>query len=425
MPTPSEAEIRTQIGAAINVAHEIFKFGSVNGDNLVGHLDVLFQALETDYAGEVGAAAQAVRSAIASGASVGAVRRMVDPLLRSYARVLDIPETDPAAIMDRIYQHFVDNTYTVTSRVFTFGSVSAGGANVGTGTILRNTKDRNNFDLEAVAPDAWKAKCIADEHSNNARKHEELFEIRGGDASFDGLEQLGSGVIARVNALSGRDSQQLLNNPSFDRYSGTAAVPTEVTGWTVTTSIGNFAIDQANYYRGFDGDGGTPGALKISANDTMTQALSVRRAQFDPTRPYVCQIAYNRQVGTGDGTLTLTLGAKSVAVVLAAQTGWNILKIALDDDCWHQEFNETSMDFKVALSSRTTGYVLVDDIILAPMSNVGGTFLAVVGGATPFLRDDTFTWTDTATDSILQRWFSRLYGRYLPHTAGAPTWAEP
>src|SRR3990167_7528025 len=172
MPTPSEAEIRTQIGAAINILHETFKFASVNSDNLVGHYDVLIQALETDSAGGAGSGAQAVRNAVAAAISVGVGRRMIDPLLRDYARVINVPETDPVAILDRLYQHYHDNTYTVQRRVFTFGSSAAGGGNVGTGLLYRNTKDRNAYDLENVSPDVWTAKCIEDEFSGG-RKHEE------------------------------------------------------------------------------------------------------------------------------------------------------------------------------------------------------------------------------------------------------------
>jgi hypothetical protein len=423
MPAPTEAEVRTQIGNAIKLVHECFLKASSASPNFVGLYDTLIQSLETDLAGEAAAGAQAFRNAIAAALATG--RRMVDPLLVAYARARDFPETDPFLILDRLYQDYIDRSQTVASRVFTFGTVAAAGGNSGNGTVNRLTKDENNFDIENAWPDAWTAECVQDEHSF-AVKHEEAFEVRGGDLSVDGLEQLGSGIVVpRVTALSGRAAQAFLQNPSFDLFDGTAAAPTAISGWTVNGSIANLQIDQGNVYRGFDGDGGTPGALMFETNEKVVQALSVRRAQFNPRVPYYCQIAFNRAVGSSDGTLTLRFGAKSAAVALAAQAGWNVLRITLDDDCWHKNFNEQAFNVEVELSARTTGTLLVDDIVIGPFTRVGGTWIAIVGGSTPFLRRDKFTWTDTATDSILQRWLWRIYGSYLPHTTGAPTWAEP
>lgn len=425
MPTPSEAELQAQIGYAVKLLNETLKYGSANTPNVVGMVDTLVQAMETDYSSEVSAGVQALRSSIAAAASPGTARRILDPYLRDYARLRDFPDTDPFAILDRLYDDFIARSKTVQKRAFTFGSVSAGGGNVGTGTVLRMTKDRNALDIENASPDVWTALCVADEFSGG-RKHEEVFEVRGGDASRDRLEQLGTGTLLRVPGISGRDSQQLVRNPSFDQLDGSLiTAPDSIPGWTVAGAVGNLELWESNYYRGFEGDGGTQRSLLFETNESISQALSVRRAQFDPRRPYVCQIAYNREVGSGDGTLTLTLGAVSKAVVLAAQTGWNILKIDLDDDGWYDKFGETALDLTIALASRTTGTLLVDDLILAPMANVGGTFAAIVGGATPFLRDDTFTWTDTVTEAILQRWFVRAYSKYLPHATSSPTWAEP
>ena len=65
------------------------------------------------------------------------------------------------------------------------------------------------------------------------------------------------------------------------------------------------------------------------------------------------------------------------------------------------------------------------------MTPFDGSWYVVRPGETPFLAGnvnnsfgDTFTWTDTATESVIQRFFVRLFGRYLPHS-GTPTIPDP
>jgi hypothetical protein len=132
-------------------------------------------------------------------------------------------------------------------------------------------------------------------------------------------------------------------------------------------------------------------------------------------------VAYNREVGTCDGTLTIEMGNKTNNVVLAAQAGWNLLSVPSSpgQDCWYENFMENDADVKITLSGRTTGTLLVDDVLLVPFTPFDGSWYMVVGGATKFLLDDEFTWTDTATESKIQKWLWRAYGRYLPHATGS------
>jgi len=218
----------------------------------------------------------------------------------------------------------------------------------------------------------------------------------------------------------------LPGNPSWTLFSGTTSVPTAITDWTVGTNISNFEIDQTNYYRDDPGDGGSPASLKFTANDSVTQNWSVRNITLNPNVPYYCSLAYNRQVGSGDGDLTLTCGDQTATVSLAAETGWNLLEITIGVKSWLKTMNATSPIMKVELASNTTGSVLVDDLIFVPFQKFDGLWYLPLGDATPFLRDDTATWTDSATESIIQRWFWQSLGRYLPHaTGGSVTWADP
>ncbi len=109
-----------------------------------------------------------------------------------------------------------------------------------------------------------------------------------------------------------------------------------------------------------------------------------------------------------------------------APTGWTVLAIPMAlGQTWYRTFNEGTLDVEVSLASRSTGSVLVDDVVIGPLSNFGGGWYGIVGGETPFLVDDEFTWTDSvSSEGIIAHFFWRWFGEYL-RTSGTPTWADP
>lgn len=426
MAAPTETEIRNQIGDQVKILDETYKFCNSNATNFLGLYDAAFaRPLEGDWSAEVAAGMDSFRAALSDVFRRG--RAMIDPLLLAYGKLLGFPDDTPEGVLARLYVEFAERgtPQQLQERNFTFGTPAASGSPAGDGTIHRLNIDRYSYEIEAQFADTKWARCVADEHSG-ADEHEELFEFRGGNRSRDSIVIEGSGAGRTIKALSARDSEQFLRNPSFAEFDGTTSVPTSIAGWTPNTSIGNFEIVQGagNYYRDYPGEG-TPASLKIKANDKVVQNFNERSALFNPLVPYYCQLAWNREVGTGDGTITLRFGNVSANVVLAAQTGWNILRIAVGANNWFRQFNKENPGVEVELSGRTTGYVLVDDIVLSPYSNFDGSWYAVVGGATPFLRDDRFTWTDSIpSDAKVQKWLHWLYGAYLPADA-TPTWSDP
>lgn len=426
MASPTIAEVHAQLKAFVDLWYETKKFGDVNAANFVGKQDTLDQALEGDYSAQLAAVAAAMRGDL--GGALGKVRDGLVPLLRTYGKVIASPRVDAQGLIDDLYDYMVANAITIKTRALSFGSPSAGGSNVGNGLIFRCTKDDRDYDIESCWAEAKGAKVVADQNSGR-EKHEELVRFYGAAPGPDVVALAGSGLQVDVPAVSAR--QSLLANPSFEKYSGTSAVPTAITDWNVT-SIANFEVDESNYYRSFPGSTLQSGAegsasLKIKGNDTIYQRLSAARIRsLDPRVPYFFGIAYNRQVGSGDGTLTVHMGTKTVSVVLAAQTGWNLLYIGPGDENYLRNFNEDTLDLKIQLASRTTGYVLVDDVIFTPFSRfgAGGEFILPLGGSTAWLRDDVYTWTDSETGSKIQEAFRRAFLRYLPH-ASSPSVTDP
>ena len=428
----SEAQARAQISAAVHIFEEFRKWAGVATPNYISLESALTTILNTSFAGECTGALASARSNLDT--FIQQVANVLAPLVREYGITIGATEADVQSIMTRLFDRFEAGPYTVQSRNFTYGSPAAAGGNVGNGLVYRLNKDRiaTGNNIENCTAELKTAKCVADAYSG-AAIHEESLEFRGVAPERDLLKIVGSGKSGIISALSARSAQTYINNPSFDQYSGTLAVPTAITDWTPNSGVYTaFEIDQTNFYRSFYG-ASNPGALKIKGNDKVVQKFTVRNLQWNPNLPLFARIAYNREVGTGDGTLTLKIGSISASVVLAAQTGWNMLTwpgdgsggVLMDYRAWHKNWNTTNPGIEVQLAGRTTGSVLVDDLIISPYANFDGLWYSVVGGSTPFLRNDSLSWTDSEVGSVLQYFFWLAFGRYLPSTTGAPSWTDP
>lgn len=419
MASPTLAECETQLKNLVKIFDDFLTGGAAT---FLTNEDTYVQSLETNLPAEALDPIRAARAKVDE-FLLGFVDA-VTPIIREMGRLIDAPETDVRTIIQRrLYDYYIANTKTIKSRGITYGSISAGGSNVGNGTINRLTKDAQNLDIEATFLDIKTAKIVSDQ-STGTNKHEEVFEFRGGARSLaPTISPLGSGLVTQIPCVSAASS--LFLNPSWSDFEGTVTALTSLTNWTVASSLSNLNLDGTNYYRGFPGDT-TPYALKFLANESISQLLSLGGRVIDPLVPMYCQIAYNRQVGAGDGTITLTVGSKSATVNLAAQTGWNILRLAIGQNNWYERFMENDLDITIALSSRTTGSVLIDDLIFVPYTNFDGLWYCPVGGSTPFLKDDYDTFTDalTGSDSKIQKWLWRGFSAYLPHT-GSPSVTDP
>ena len=434
MASPTEAELRIMLRNAVDVLDEQLDWCRDNADNLINLIDVLEQSLEGDYLAQITTAAASIRAA--NDEALRGSQPLLHPIFRQWGKVMDMPEEDYEGLLDRLYDRFLSTADRITSRQFTYGAAAAGGGNAGNGTLLRCTRDSRSFDMEGCFAEVKTLQCVTDANTG-ADKHEEVFEVRGEKSGPDALELNGSGIVTSLRALSARDSGQYLGNPSFSDFSGTAAAPTAITNWT-----SNIAVSGANYqfitgaagtayYRDFVGDT-TPYALDILASAELSQALSVRNTKLDANVPWFLQVAWNREIGAATGTLTIRMGAQSQAIVMAAQAGWNVSRVptTFGANNWYRDFDEQDLDIRIEWV-RTGGTLRVDDVILTPMALIDGTYYALVGGTTPFLREDSFTTTDTEVGAVIQThiWRTTASGQrergatvgprgYLPHTTG-------
>lgn len=403
------------------------------GVALVDHL-LAGQTVETDLdsyealvVGDMVAAqnggAEAFRDAAA--AAIRASTKALTPLILSYARhVAGSAAGQVGPALDDIYDYFAAQAKRVKSRGCSYGAYSS--AAVGTGVVNRITKDWQGFNLEAITPETRTATIVADARSG-ADPFEGVLEFVGAARSRSVLTVAGTGMRRRITCLSARNS--LLANASFESYSGTAPsagspqTPSAVTDWTVDT-IGSTQLDADRYYKAYRSVA-SPLGLRFTGNNGVQQALTVNGVSVLRFTPYYLEVAVYRESNC-DGTLTLTLGSTSTAVAMSSLTNsaWNVVRLSTgaDQKPWPTYWDTGSAYVRVALSSRTTGSIVIDDVLFVAAVPIDGTFVAPVAGSVDYVLGDYHTSTDTiSSDSKVQKQLARRYGRYLPHVPNSTT----
>jgi len=429
--SPSESEIRTQWTNAVAVLEGGRNYAD---GTALGLLDTVEQALEGDYLpGSHALAAADYRAALSSLVSASRAQQWLIPVLYEYGKAIRSPYTDASRLMRALYDWFVTNTLTVKGRAITFDtSATAGGSNVGNGSVLRLSTDENGFPLQAVTVETKRLTCRSDRNSG-ASAHAEQFEIYGQEAGQDGLARAsrGSGMNARTflrshHAGSGAGGS-LLRNSSFSTYDSTAT--NVFSGWTVTGTAPT--QDIVNFYRSHP-NADVDGSLKMTAACKIVQGTDEwRTSRLDPDRPYFLRVMVNKSVGSGlGGTVYLRLGSKSASVnVSALSAGWNELYLSIGQDAWYSRFNENGLDVEIEWGNTpTSGYLLFDDVLFAPFDLVDGSYWFMEGGTTPWLVNDYLDFTDTGgapTTSKIGWWLWVAGLGYLPSTTGSPSVTEP
>lgn len=315
---------------------------------------------------------------------------------------VDSPAGDDFARAFRdVWLHMHNNNTWVRRRVAGFGSASMGGGNAGDGVWYRCTKDKKNYDNEQVTADITSINCIAD-RASGASSGLEQFELYGQTAGQDILEQLGTGSRNVITAAS--EANSLLDTPSFEGDFSASG----------TTLIGNWETDDASdFTRSTTAYRGTYSAQFDAASTYIRQAVT----GLDRTVPYLALARVKDATGI-TGTMRLTLGAKTADLTLGQDNSWHDLYIALDDDCWPDNFIASSgiTYFQLHCTALSGGTPLVDTTILRPMQAFNGVHHAITAGATDWRVDDTGTYTDSFSNiGVVQFWTKLLLGLYWPH----------
>lgn len=447
MSSPTWAEAWDQAKARVNLFQKLHLFLNNNTPNWLGLEDTLIQALEGEYIGDVITGAKADRAALSAIVSPGNVQSRLTPHLYEIARVAGIPERDPTSILPKLRRYMVDNSYSVNSRNLSLGTITADGSNTGNGSIYRLAVDEYDQPIEGVFLESKMFRCTADQ--NQVDKHAEVFEYRGVEAEVDYLQVLGSGLrvpLTCIHAGSG-STGRFIQNPSFETYAGTAptagtpstpTATTDLTGWVITTiANARVLLDTPSPYRGYPGDGVASGtnlyALRFTDNNKITQTPANTVAPtWDPSRPVFFSVRVYRESNC-DGNIILRLGntTRTVAMSGLSNGAWNTVTLhadANDHNVWYRQYKKNALTVELELASRTTGSLILDDVNIDYWQNLDGLWYAAVGGSTPFIYNDFYTWSDAlaGSEGIMQYWWWRAGWGSLPsNNAGSETITDP
>lgn len=424
MASPTFAELWTQIKNAVAMFDDIRTDGQ---DSVITKLDTYVQSLKGDSAPAALQAAQNLRASYAG--LIGQAAAVLAPHLNDMRKAISSTAAPLSQQFWEDLREYMDtNNEDVVDRGIDFGAVSAGGSNVGTGTVYRCTTDRLGYEIQAAWMTTTTFRCVRDQNSGT-EVGREVFLVKQVTSLPDRIAEGGSAERVEMAAAAG---DIILKNCSFYSFSGTAGSPTAITNWSSTATVNgtNFDFDSTNFFRASPEEKrqGTSYALNIKASAVLTQKLSTNRLRLRKDVPYIILLRYNRAVGSASGTLDLRVGTKEATVAVSAQTGWNTLAITLDSGCWLENFDEDDLTIDIDWT-RSGGSLLIDDLVFAPLQPYAGLWWLPVGGATHTLIDDQWTFTDAlaGSDAKVQSWLWRAFGQYVPiHTgSGTATITDP
>lgn len=428
---PTMAQCYTALKTAVWVLHNDFAELSINPERYTDHETDMRTALTTFDIPFQRAATDALRQYRARRVqTVKSARALLDPVFAQMRRVLDCPENDVPSILSRWYDYSVAlaTDDTILAAGSTFGTPSS---ITGTGNAqpVRLTVDRFNYSLDTGAFNETKTFEVETDQSGGVSAGSEVWKWRGDNRGIDLITEDGSGYTGTIQTDSANSGSSKLRNSSFGDFSGTAAVPTEIDGWTPLSSISNFLLNGTTYYRTADTES-TPYALQFAASDTLSQAFSVQGIQIpDPdNEPWILSFKWNRNGTTS--TLTGHMGAVSSAVSVVAQSGWQHFYLPLTSDAYYRAFKEDALDVKIQAASLSATGLLIDDVYVGPMRRVGPpgrhTWMSIFAGSTDLLRGDYFTAVDSlAKTGVLARWLIDLLGYNHPHLTSGPAILDP
>lgn len=446
------ANVAEQIAFRIDLWDELEKETAASPGHAT-RADAALNDIEGSYAQRARQSIEDDRARIAAILARTNVRAGLEPYLRQMGgpAAIDSPAVNVSGGQDQLWQDLFDymhaNGESVNSAEFAYDAFAAGGSNVGTGELIRLTVDEYGYDLEGWWPDTYTAECEQDARQTGLA-HVERWRINGTAPSEDPLDRAGSGLDSGlIDGVTGAVSRRYVRNPSFDVFTGAAVVgtpaaPTALDGWAGYSSLSNFENDLDITYRAVPG-ASTSASIRFLTNETLSQDLvAVGGARLDADVPYYVDVAVYRR-DSCDGTLTMTLGGVSRAVTMSTLTNsaWNVVRLVStpSEDCWPRNFNANGLTLSFTLASRTTGSLHLDDITFAPFTRIGaggdtrrgrgamGTYVVFRGGATPWVKGDLYTATDTVggTRAVNQHWFGWAERGYLPAvTGGTETWAD-
>lgn len=395
MATPTFAEASTQLKNGIKPLTDL----EAAVGTIVTSIDTAEQDLEGDFLpGAVVGTLAGLRARLSIALSWAQARALWDAWVLEVLRVAGLPNDDAWA---RVHRYMHDNSLSFNDRNWTRGSPSAGGSNVGTGTLKRLTVDWEAYNLQGGAVETKTFYCDVDQNLG-VLKGNERFVCRGEDASKDNLDWQGSGIAFRpvYSRHSGTgEGGSLLRNSSWDAtFTGTGT--DKIPDWTIGGTASKITAGTSGYRTapGSSSQGTLVFDNDAAATNEVTQALSVQRLNAGSERkPWMLYVAYKKSNSGATGTLNLKMGSKTTALDLStiSDTDWHQLFFTIDKNVYYRNWREDAPDIEVEVVNLSAGTLTLDDLYFGEWTYIDGTYWLLAGGATAFLERDVFTAADS------------------------------
>lgn len=454
MAAPSKAEMWTQISNFIALIDAHFVWTNTNSDNYLGLEDTLQQSLEGQHSNDVNSYLRSWRQQLNSRFSAHrATLLLMFKELAKFGYSLSTEGKTDRDILLEIANAMDGGSETVKNRAMTYGSISAGGSNVGSATIYRCTEDVHGNNLEIAVSGTVRADVVSDKNTG-ATQGNELVTFRGnGNVRVDNIQYASSTneVLPSVQLQTSGNTTGLLVDGSFDTLETSSALTKNLQdNWTLNDYT-LFERDASTFFRFKQGQGarvngtGTALVAKSGTSDVwFAQYIGRTRKTFKKDVPYFLVLRVMVDNALTDGTLTLRLGTQTTTLdvsTLSANT-WADVVLGTDDKGYFENFKENWIDsstnqdlgvrVRVDVASRTVaGKIWFDEIVLAEGKLFNGVYYCPVAGgnadgsAADALVGDTWSWADSSSNTgRIQTMCSELLKFSFPHTSGTPTYAD-
>ena len=344
---------------------------------------------------------------------------------------------------------------TLDRTTISLASVAATSGNTGSGTLLVYDKcpivnNPDNDQQMSARTELITATCTTDSNDSNVAEGSEVFNISG-QGEVDRLAEdwpKGTGDVVNIEVATPRvdagtsPGLNVLTNSDFESFSTNP--PSNFT--IVTGSAGTNVYEESSTV--FTQDK----SMKITCSGTavkLKQNIGVSSGGtaglMFPDRPYSFSVALRLAANASAGSITFSVKdsggtilnnlvsgrtcSTTVAESAISHTGWThvtgtwFTPIAVPKGCF----------FEINCSSAFDQNLFIDDIVLAEMPRLGpgGVAVQMIGGATNFAYNDSFTCQVTNNNEgdlvrEMDRFFdTKSHGIQLPtHASGSETIAD-
>lgn len=453
MATPTKAENWTQIQNYVALIDSNTNWANSNSPNYLGLEDTLQQSLEGQHSADINNYLRAWRNEINSRyTSHRAPLLTLFKELAKFGYSLSIEGKSDREILVDIAAAMDDASETVKNRAMTYGSISAGGSNVGSATIYRCTKDVHGNDLEIAVSGTVRADVTRDKNTG-AVQGSELVTFRGnGNVRVDAIQFASSTneVLRDVALINSGSSSSLVRDGGFSGLETSSSfTKEEQTNWTLNDKT-LWERDTTEFFRYKAGDGAKKNGVGVSlvaksgtSDVSFFQYIGRTRVSFKKDVPYILVVRVMVDNTNTDGTLTIRLGSQTATLDLATlgANAYADVVIGTDEKGYFENFKEnwTSADGQdlgvrvgCSVASRSVaGKIFFSEIVMAEGRLFNGVYYVPFAGQNAGGSDvdalvgDTYSWADSSSNTgRIQTTSAELLGFSFPHTSGTPTYAD-